>query len=63
MSSMHSHARLGTTSMGEMANTGKNVNAVSRTNSGYVAGMTGGIVATGHEGTSRILSAETMNDR
>jgi hypothetical protein len=53
MSSIHSQHKLGTSSVGDMANA-----ALSGTHSQYAAGLTGQMGE-----NSRILSADTMNDK
>jgi hypothetical protein len=49
--------------VGEIGNSGLPVNAVSQTNSQFVGQMTGGAAGTGQNEGSRILSADTINDK
>ena len=60
MSSIQSQQKLGTSSVGEIGSSGLPANpGASQTGSQYAAAMTGG----GGDGASRILSAETLNDK
>ena len=67
MSSIASQQKLGTSSIGEIGSSGLNhmgMAGASQSNSQYVAGMTGGAGGqTNPADASRILSAETINDK
>lgn len=67
MSSIASQQKLGTTSIGEIGSSGLNhmgMAGASQSNSQYVAGMTSGPGGqTNPADASRILSAETINDK
>ena len=66
---MHSQQKLGSSSIGDIAQSNAAGGAlhqnVSHTGSQYVGGGAGGVGQHGqhHEGASRILSAETINER
>jgi hypothetical protein len=67
MSSIASQQKLGTSSIGDIGSSGLNhmgMGGASQSNSQYVAGMTGGAGGqTNPADASRILSAETINDK
>ena len=67
MSSIASQQKFGTSSIGDIGSSGLNqmgMAGASQSNSQYVAGMTGGAGGQSHPAdASRILSAETINDK